>query len=182
MKTFLSSPPEPRTVGDERRPPNAVPSQDGESPSISGWASGTTWPTEYGGVCYFLSPGLKKQVGSNDGNFYVLTWLDHGVPRYLATHYCWVFLSEISIWVSGLVKQFSLPIVGWPPPAHWGPGHKGWERKSPASPAWLSELRHSSSPALSPRVLRSLNSGWITPQPSWVSSFQMAKHQTSRPP
>lgn len=116
----------------------------------------------------YLSSGLKKQVPSYDGNFYVLTWLDHGVPRYLATRYCWVrlcecFRAKLAFESVDSVKQCSFPSGGSPPPVHWGPEHKGGGRKRSASPAGLSELRHSSFPALSPWVLRSLNSDWMIP-------------------
>lgn len=61
------------------------------------------------GFCYLI---WRKTLNLGNGNFYVSTWLDHGVPRYLLRHYLsipvWRFLDMINIW-TGRPEERRLP-------------------------------------------------------------------------
>ena len=73
------------------------------------------------------------RLGLHDGQFHV-TWLDQGVAKLnLSEYVCeWVFLDEISIWISGFTKVNLLSQGGW---ASYNPfrawkGQKGGGRRN----------------------------------------------------
>lgn len=65
----------------------------------------------------------KNYIYLSDGEFYMLTWVNHNVPRIniISGHVCRVFLG---FWMGlafesvGWVKKIAFPMVGWPYPIH----------------------------------------------------------------
>lgn len=84
-----------------------------------------------------------------DGEFKVSTWLDHGVPRYLAQHYFCEGVSEWDWHLNQGTQKRTLPFpmcVGITQPTEGMYSTKGRRENVPLT--CLFELRHQSSPAL----------------------------------